>query len=458
MADESRGPLSAQPGGAPGAEREAGDWAPGELVAQGRYRVRGLLGEGGMSEVYAAEHVELRQPVALKVLRLELEARAGMLERLRREARTLAKLATHPNVVRVRDAGLADDGRLFLVMDLLEGRTLADELDARGPLPPAEALALVRQLLAALGAAHALGFVHRDVKPANLFLTSSGVLKLLDFGIAKAFAEQSEGEARALTEPGQRLGTPAFMAPEYLVKGEVDPRADLYSTGVVLWQLLSAQRPFPFDDRKLDGMMRLLKAVITEGVPPLERVGCGHLPAELRALVRRATAPRPDDRYPSAKAFADELERVAQRLPARRPRPVVSARAGAPNASGGADAGPTLLSVGQAAPRQAASLKAPSRPIGAPDALRQALAHGPTVQGPPEAPLRDTTVRDVRFVLDESTPLALDRVDKGKAPAPESTPLPPLAGGQASGVYIAPLARGPRWWFDRLRMLLGFKA
>ncbi|MCU0685276.1 MAG: serine/threonine protein kinase [Polyangiaceae bacterium] len=455
MADESRGPLSAQPAGAPSVEREAGTWAPGELVAQGRYRVWGLLGEGGMSEVYAAEHVELRQPVALKVLRLELEARAGMLERLRREARTLAKLATHPHVVRVRDAGIADDGRLFLVMDLLEGRTLADELGARGPLPPAEALALVRQLLAALGSAHALGFVHRDVKPANLFLTSGGVLKLLDFGIAKAFAEQSEGEARALTEPGQRLGTPAFMAPEYLIKGEVDPRADLYSAGVVLWQLLTAQRPFPFDDRKLDGMMRLLKAVISEGVPPLEQAGCGHLPAELRALVRRATAPRPDDRYPSAQAFVDDLERVAQLLPVHRPRPAVPARARAPIASDGADAGPTLLSVGQTGP--AASLKAPSRAIDAPDALREALAHGPTVPLSPEVPLHDTTIRDVRFSLDVSTPLALDGIDDGPLPATESRPTPPFA-AQVSGVYVPARATGPRWWLERLRRILGFKA
>jgi serine/threonine-protein kinase len=389
-----------------------------------------LLGEGGMSSVYAAEHVELGQVVALKALRVELEGKGELLARLQREARALAALAAHPHVVRVRDAGLDDAGRLFLAMDLLEGRTLGEELAARGAFSPPEAVALVRQLLSALGAAHALGIVHRDVKPANLFLTNDGVLKLLDFGVAKAYAEQGHGTA--LTAPGSRLGTPAFMAPEYLVRGAVDPRIDVYSAGVVLWQLLTARTPFPAEGEGHDGLMRLIRAVATRGVPALESVGFGHLPADLRGVVARATARVPDERYESADAFADAASRAVPAATggeAARVAPVSNAAR-----SGGAPSPGRPGDADRGTPAPTISLSAPTRRVEPPGALCEALE-------------RDATERDLAFLRDLTTPLTVEgaHADDSTSPvgATHDAPPAPSAAGALAG---SGPRRGSRWW------------
>ncbi|HEU4404025.1 MAG TPA: protein kinase [Polyangiaceae bacterium] len=291
-------------------------WVAGTLILGGRYRVLRHLGEGGMGVVYAVEHTGLPLRYAIKVLRRRFAQRTDLAGRLRAEAQCLAHLASHPNVVRVVDTGAIEDGRVYLLMELLEGRTLREELFYHKAFAPLEACGLVRQLVSALGAAHRLGVIHRDVKPSNVFLTTGGAVKLLDFGVAKVLHEGLLGAARKpLTEPGSLMGTPRYMAPEYLLGGKAtDGRVDLYSAGVVLWEMLTGRSAFPLRDDNDQERMKVVHAIVTQGVPPLEAVGFGALPAELRSVVRRATVSDPEHRYANADAFIADLDAVAARL------------------------------------------------------------------------------------------------------------------------------------------------
>jgi eukaryotic-like serine/threonine-protein kinase len=274
-----------------------------------------------MGVVYAVEHTSLPRRYALKVLRRRFARRNDFAERLQAEAQCLTHLASHPNVVRVVDTGVLDDGRVYLLMELLEGRTVRDELASHQPFPPSEACALVRQLLLALGAAHRIGVIHRDVKPSNIFLTSAGPVKLLDFSVAKVVNEGLLGAMpKPMTEPGSALGTLRYMAPEYLIGGQAaDGRVDLYSAGVVLWEMLAGRSPFPGAGDDEHDRAQLVHAIVTQGVPALEAAGFGHLQPDLRAVVRRATASDPNQRYASAEAFIAELDAVASR--SSRPSP-----------------------------------------------------------------------------------------------------------------------------------------
>ncbi len=270
-----------------------------------------------MGVVYAVEHTGLPLHYAIKVLRRRFAQRNDLAGRLRAEAQCLAHLASHPNVVRVIDTGSIDDGRVYLLMELLEGRTLREELFYHKSFSPLEAATIGRQLVSALGAAHRLGVIHRDVKPSNVFLTGGGVVKLLDFGVAKVLHEGLLGAARKpLTEPGSLMGTPRYMAPEYLLGGKAtDGRVDLYSAGVVLWEMLTGRSAFPLRDDNDQERMKVVHAIVTQGVPPLEAVGFGHLPAALRAVVRRATVADPEQRYATAEAFIGELDEAARANP-----------------------------------------------------------------------------------------------------------------------------------------------
>ena len=202
--------------------------APGAVDGRrlgGRYRVGALLGAGGMGEVWAARDLLLDRPVAVKVLGAALAGDGRAAERLRREARAAARL-DHPNSARMRDLG-EHDGRPYLGMALLEGEILAARIDRADPIPPAEAARVVAAVADALQAAHSAGVVHRDVKPGNVYLTSGGEVKVLDFGIAS-----SAGEADLTT--GGLLGTAAYLAPERALGRPATPAADRYSLGVVL--------------------------------------------------------------------------------------------------------------------------------------------------------------------------------------------------------------------------------
>ena len=275
-------------------------WAPGVVVPGTVYRVIRPLGSGGMGDVYEAEHELLGVRRALKVLSRRLSGRDDLAERMRVEARALAQLR-HPNIVQVHDLGISSDGRLFFAMELLSGTTLRDVIGQVGRLKSDQAVRVACEVLDALGAAHARGMIHRDVKPENVFLLEDGHLKLLDFGVAKAVA----GNQPALTAAGMAVGTPRYMAPEQAQALPVDARADLYSVGVVLWEMLVGRPPFA----ELDAIGAAVAAA-TRGIPTLEEMGVT-APADVLRAVRKATALDRDQRYATAAAFAADL-RAAQ--------------------------------------------------------------------------------------------------------------------------------------------------
>jgi eukaryotic-like serine/threonine-protein kinase len=263
-------------------------------VLDDRYELGAPLGSGGMAEVVEGFDRNLGRRVAVKFLKTDLpDPRAR--ERFEREARTAASF-THPNAVTVYDVG--DDGqRPYIVMELVEGRTLADLLAEQGPLPPDEAARVTDEVLAALGAAHARGLVHRDVKPGNVLLTRDGSVKLADFGIAKAASDATAG----LTATGQVMGTPKYLSPEQAAGLGATPRSDLYSTGVVLYEMLAGEPPFTGDTPVV-----LALAHQQAPVPPLSDRRAG-VPHALLATVDRALEKDPAARYPDATAMRTAL-------------------------------------------------------------------------------------------------------------------------------------------------------
>jgi len=311
--------------GAPLRERAAP--ALGAALAGTPYRVVRPLGQGGMGEVYEVEHAELGRRAALKVLHRRHQDRADLAARLRDEARISARVR-HPNLVEVFDLGVTADGRPFFAMPLLRGRDLHDRLARDGVLPPATAIALCAQALDGLGAAHAAGLVHRDVKLENLFLEDDGTLKVLDFGVAKI-----AGDGRSSrTEPGTSPGTPRCMAPEQCAGRAVDARADLYAMGLALYELVTGRGPFDH----VAGDAHALRYAHCERAPiPPSRAAPALGPA-LDAVILRALAKSPADRFQTAAEMAAALRhllpatRAATRAPVSRPRPGRLRRRAAP--------------------------------------------------------------------------------------------------------------------------------
>jgi eukaryotic-like serine/threonine-protein kinase len=272
----------------------------GSLGPQGRYRLVRQLGAGGMGEVWEADDTVLGRRVALKVLVQELANDARATRRFVREARATAKL-THPNVTRVYDFGR--DGDLpYLVMELLEGDTLADRL-AGGPLPPAEAARICAAVADALDAAHSRGIVHRDVKPANVLLTSAGEVKVMDFGIAAAADETQSTTGSGL------YGTAAYVSPERAAGQAATPAADLYSLGAVLYELLTGRPPFVGDAPVL-----VVRAHLHERPRPVRELA-PWVPTRLATACEAALAKDPTQRPSSAAALAIRL-RAADSGPA----------------------------------------------------------------------------------------------------------------------------------------------
>ena len=267
------------------------------------YRVVGRLGKGGMGEVYVVEHRLMGRQFALKLLRSHLLANPQFSERLRVEAQAAARL-NHPNIVEMVDLWMSSEGYPCVVMELLRGKPLSEELDERRSLPVHEAIALALQALSGLAAAHALGVVHRDVKPENLFLQDvpgfARKLKILDFGLARILPGASRLAPDPIAVPtktGTILGSPRFMSPEAARGERVDHRADLFSLGVVLYVMLTGHGPH---DRP------------AWRVPPPSTFGSGAIDAQLDAVVLRSIAERAEDRYESAAAFSEALCGVTQ--------------------------------------------------------------------------------------------------------------------------------------------------
>ncbi len=268
----------------------------------GQYRLRERLGSGGMGEVYLAEHQLLKRPCALKLIRSGAVADRNALERFEREVQITATLS-HPNTVEVFDYGRTEDGTYYYVMEYLPGLSLADLVERHGPLPPARAVYLLRQVCLALGEAHAAGLIHRDIKPSNIFAARRGgmddVAKLLDFGLVRPALE---AHAALISEEGQILGTPLFMSPEQATGGrELDERSDIYSLGAVAYYLLTG-RP-PFDEESGIGVL-IAHARDPVAPPSLVRNG---IPEDLERVVLRCLAKDPAERFPDAERMERAL-------------------------------------------------------------------------------------------------------------------------------------------------------
>lgn len=263
----------------------------------GQYTLRKKLGEGGMGEVWRAEHRLLKRPCAIKFVRAELAANAATAARFAREVQAVTAL-THPNTVRVYDYGRGDDGSFFYVMEYLDGPTLDALVKEAGPLPPGRAVHLLRQVCGALAEAHAAGLIHRDIKPGNVIVTAQGgqhdVAKLLDFGLVHDLTTDADADDR-LTRTGTVLGTPAFMCPEQAAgESTTDARGDVYSLGAVAFFALTGRPPF-----QAKPLAKLLAAHRFEIPPPLTdiRPDCPH---DLAAVVARCLAKEPAERFQSA--------------------------------------------------------------------------------------------------------------------------------------------------------------
>jgi eukaryotic-like serine/threonine-protein kinase len=268
-----------------------------DTLFDGRYRIQRKLGAGGMADVYLAEDQELGRRVAIKILNSRHGNDDQFIERFRREAKNAAAL-NHPNIVSIYDRGEAED-TYYIAMEFLDGRTLKELIVGRGAAPVNVAIEYARQILSALRFAHRHGIVHRDIKPHNVLVDGEGRVKVTDFGIARAGASQ-------MTEAGSIVGTAQYLSPEQARGGEVDPRSDLYSLGVVLYELLTGKTPFDGETPVEIAMKHLSN---TPAPPSKLRPD---VPRELDMVVMRALAKNPDERYQSADEMESDLERVAR--------------------------------------------------------------------------------------------------------------------------------------------------
>ena len=271
-----------------------------DTLFDGRYRIQRKLGAGGMADVYLAEDQELGRRVAIKILNGRHANDDQFIERFRREAKNAAAL-NHPNIVSIYDRGEAED-TYYIAMEFLDGRTLKELVVSRGAAPINVAIEYARQILSALRFAHRHGIVHRDIKPHNVLVDAEGRVKVTDFGIARAGTSQ-------MTETGSIVGTAQYLSPEQARGGEVDPRSDLYSLGVVLYELLTGKTPFDGETPVEIAMKHLSNAP-----KPPSKLRPDVTP-ELDKVVLRALAKNPDDRYQSADEMEADLERVARGAP-----------------------------------------------------------------------------------------------------------------------------------------------
>jgi serine/threonine-protein kinase len=415
--------------------------AAGTLIAE-RYRVISVLGEGGMGIVYLAEHVHMRKRAAIKVLLPQWTSTSEVVARFEREA-VAAGAITHPNVAAATDFGRLADGSFFLVLEYLEGRTLRSELEA-GALSPVRALTIARGIALGVAAAHAKGIVHRDLKPENVMLVQRDgdpdFVKVLDFGIARVEARVAS-DGQVLTSAGAILGTPDYMAPEQALGGSIDARADVYSLGVMLFEMLTGECPFG------GGAVTLLRQHILTPAPPVPDVVA--VPAETRALVARLLEKEAGARYASAMDVVPVIEQCLGALGPTRPAPAVVLSSSPMRSFAGAAAGmrARVLAVVRRRPRlvvlagvalslivtvvASSSDRDPAFDALAPSAAESAA---PSAIPPPEAPSAS------------ATPEAIASASPAKAAPPPAAPAHERHAARRTGpggLYIPPPSR----WF-----------
>ncbi|MEU2895185.1 protein kinase domain-containing protein [Streptomyces sp. NPDC001273] len=326
----------------------------GRALAGGRYQLRDLLGQGGMASVHLAYDSVLDRQVAIKTLHTELGREQAFRERFRREAQSVAKL-THTNIVSVFDTGEDDvDGMTtpYIVMEYVEGRPLGSVLDEDtrqlGAMPADKALKITADVLAALEISHEMGLVHRDIKPGNVMMTKRGVVKVMDFGIARAM----QSGVTSMTQTGMVVGTPQYLSPEQALGRGVDARSDLYSVGIMLFQLVTGRLPF-----EADSPLAIAYAHVQEEPPVASSINRS-LPPAVDALIARALKKNPNERFPSAEAMRGECLRVSQSVQAAAPNIVPGAQA-----QSGAGVGSAVFPpVDQGTPAPTGNVQTPYQP------------------------------------------------------------------------------------------------
>jgi serine/threonine-protein kinase len=277
-----------------------------------KYRLESQLGIGGMGTVYRARHLLIDRPVAVKVLNPRFVEDEAARTRFQREARAAGRLQ-HTNAVTVTDFGQTPDGYVYIVMELLEGRTLREILAKEAPLDAARSVSIMLQVAAAVAAAHEAGIIHRDLKPANIFIVQRtevpAIVKVLDFGIAKLAAESlEEDDIKSLTQVGAMIGTPRYMSPEQCDGAELTPAADVYSLGVILYEMLTGTVPFSGSTPLAIAMKH------TSELPRSPREFVASIPPALENVVLHTLEKRPQDRPANAAEFRQELLATAERL------------------------------------------------------------------------------------------------------------------------------------------------
>ncbi|UUU32564.1 protein kinase [Streptomyces sp. CA-210063] len=326
----------------------------GRSLAGGRYQLRDLLGEGGMASVHLAYDSVLDRQVAIKTLHTELGREQAFRERFRREAQAVAKL-THTNIVSVFDTGEDEmDGMTtpYIVMEYIEGKPLGSVLDADvaqlGAMPADKALKITADVLAALEISHEMGLVHRDIKPGNVMMTKRNVVKVMDFGIARAM----QSGVTSMTQTGMVVGTPQYLSPEQALGRGVDARSDLYSVGIMLFQLTTGRLPF-----EADSPLAIAYAHVQEEPVAPSSINRA-LPPAVDAIVARALKKNPNERFPSAEAMRDECLRVAASL-----QPVApSIVPGAQTSSGAGVSSAVFPPIDQTGAPQSGSVQTPYQP------------------------------------------------------------------------------------------------
>jgi serine/threonine protein kinase len=351
----------------------------GDTLAD-RYLVEDVLGVGGMGAVFRGRHLALERDVAIKVLRPEYATHAEVSARFNREAKA-ASLFDHPNCVRVIDFGTTQAGMKFMVMQLLEGRGLVSLLGQR--FAPSQAIAMALQILRGLEHAHGHGVIHRDLKPENVFITRDHAgevqLKLVDFGIAKLTAGRRDG---IVTRIGTIFGTPQYMSPEQAAGEDIDGRSDLYSVGVILYQLVTAR--LPFDDEDSDALMRKQMSAQPPPLPPF-------VPKALVSPLGKLLAKRRDLRYASASDAIEALEAAARALPVDRIARIDLLESALPGSRGYGPGG-TEVADGGTPPTQGGELDEVDRALQRVLTTRTPFAHEALQDGIRQTPKRSWNI------------------------------------------------------------------
>jgi tRNA A-37 threonylcarbamoyl transferase component Bud32 len=424
--------------GASGAQADKG---PDPMIGQtlgGKYKVVRLLGEGGMGAVYEGEQQlgTTRRKVAVKTLHPHLSRDPNIKARFEREVGTIAELE-HPNTIQVFDFGSTPEGILYIVMEFLQGKSLADILEKGGPMLPDRVQNIMQQVCGSLAEAHGRGIVHRDLKPDNVVLVErAGVkdfVKVLDFGIAKRSKEEDKNEQK-LTQQGMVLGTPPYMSPEQFTGKPIDARSDIYSLAVMAYEMLTGKLPF-----KADTAWEWATQHMTQNPIPIESLAEGmRAPENMRAAIRKALAKAPDDRFQTVSDFIAAFSDTSIR-PGTAPVPVPSGGGRARTEMGAPLDVAAAFGTGPA--------QAPAPGYGPPPAPAYTPAAGnmamPTPGGIPQPPARDTgggsnrgMLLAVAGLVGVASIVAIVFAVKGGGGGTPIKPLPTSSGGPTDPVTV----------------------